>query len=46
MIVVDDELLITPCCGTEIKPAAGFQSVMCCGEEFLINELEPADEET
>lgn len=46
MIVVNDELLVTPCCGTEIKPAAGFQSVMCCGEEFLINELEPAGEET
>lgn len=43
--MTDEETLMTPCCGTEIKPAAGFQSVMCCGEEFLLPELEPIEEE-
>lgn len=36
--------LITPCCGTRIEPAAGFQGIDCCGQHFDREELEAAAE--
>jgi len=36
----DEAELVTPCCGTRIIPAAGFQSVECCGQHFEREDLE------
>ena len=41
--MASDEALITPCCGTRIEPAAGFQSVECCGQHFSREDLESND---
>lgn len=41
----DEEVLVTPCCGTKIVPAAGFRTIFCCSEEFTLDELENVTED-